>query len=49
MILSLLVFFTAFSVVMADLWKKDEDDDDGYSSGAVNPTALKSQVSALMD
>lgn len=33
----------AFSSVLAELWKKDEDEDDGYSM-AVNPTALKSQV-----
>ena len=35
---------TAFAIVLAELWKKDEDEDDSYSSSAVNPTALKSQV-----
>ncbi len=36
--------FTAFAIVLAELWKKEDDDDDSYSSSAVNPTALKSQV-----
>lgn len=35
---------SAFAIVLAELWKKDEDEDDSYSSSAVNPTALKSQV-----
>ncbi|XP_032780533.2 ubiquitin carboxyl-terminal hydrolase 21 [Daphnia magna] len=34
----------AFAIVLAELWKKDEDEEDSYSSSAVNPTALKSQI-----
>lgn len=35
---------TAFATVMAELWKQEDDE---YLSGAVNPTALKSQVRPL--
>lgn len=37
---------SAFAIVLAELWKKEDDDDDSYSPMAVNPTALKSQVKA---